>query len=94
MSARPTMTEFLRRFRALARRPVRTPAELANWQASADELLAWVRTGPAQVADALPQFVWRYLSDADIRLRDEKHREEQEKELEAVLRELSKRTAR
>jgi hypothetical protein len=85
------MSEFLRRLRALARRPVRTPEELANWQASADELLAWVRTPPAQVADALPHFVWHYLSDADARLRDAKYREAQEKELEAVLRPLTKR---
>jgi hypothetical protein len=79
------MNEFLRRLRALARRPVRTPRELSNWQASADDLLAWIRTPPGDVADAVPHFVWHYLSDADHRLRDQKYRVEQEKELEAVL---------
>jgi hypothetical protein len=84
------MAEFLRRLRALAKRPVRTQQELANWQASADALLTWIRTPPGDVADAVPHFVWHYLSDGERRLRDKKYRAQQEEELEAVLGELTK----
>lgn len=77
-----TIGDFAQRVRDLARQPVRTPEELARWQAAAAQLRMAVTP---VVADQVPHLVWHYLDDADIRFRDDQYRQNQEQELEAAL---------
>jgi hypothetical protein len=79
------VTEFCRKLRELARRPVNTHDDLDEWRALARELEASIS---ADLADRIPHFVWHYLTDADIRFREEGYRHDQEQELEAALKEV------
>jgi hypothetical protein len=79
------LSEFCRKLRELAVRPVNTRDQLDEWRAAAQEL---ERSISGELADRIPHFVWHYLSDADIRFRDEGYRREQARELEAALKEL------
>ncbi len=36
----------------------------------------------------IPHFVWHYLADADIRAKDKSYKEQQEKEIEIVIKEM------
>jgi len=71
--------------RALAARPVTNRKELAAWRAEADRL---EQSLTPEQADSVPQFVWHYLADADIRLRNPGYRADQERQLEQAIREL------
>ena len=82
----PTFEEFLiSALESLACRRVTNRKELAAWKIQAGRLEQGFT--PEQ-ADALPSFVWHYLADADIRLRNAGYRAEQERRLKQVLREL------
>jgi hypothetical protein len=84
--ADPTFNELLiSALRALAARPLTNRKELAAWRLEADRLE--VSFTPEQ-SDAVPDFVWHYLADADIRLRNAGYRADQERRLERVFREL------
>jgi hypothetical protein len=86
----PTFNEFLiGALQALAARPVTNRKELAAWRLEADRLES---SFTPEQANGVPQFVWHYLGDADIRLRNAGYRANQERQLQRVLRELGPRT--
>lgn len=74
---------------SLAALPLTNRKEFAAWRAAADRLEGSLT--PEQ-ADSVPAFVWHYLADADIRLRNAVFRADQERRLQQVLRELGPRT--
>jgi hypothetical protein len=74
---------------SLAARPVTNRKELAAWQVHARRL---EESFTPEQADAMPSFVWHYLADADIRLRNAGYRAEQERQLKRVLGELGSST--
>jgi hypothetical protein len=74
--------------RELSARPVTNRKELAAWRVEADRL---EQSLTPEQADGVPQFVWHYLADADIRLRNPGYRADQERQLEQALRELGPR---
>jgi hypothetical protein len=82
----PTFDEFLiTALESLAARPVTNRKELATWKLHAGRL---EQSFTPEQADAVPSFVWQYLADADIRLRNAGYRAEQERQLKRVLGEL------
>ena len=85
----PDFNEFLiTALQSLAARPVTNRKELAAWRLEAGRLEESLT--PEQ-ADAVPPFVWHYLGDADIRLRNPGFRADQERRLQQVFRELGPR---
>ena len=77
--------------RALAARPLTNRKELAAWRVEADR---FEESLTPEQSDAVPDFVWHYLADADIRLRNAGFRADQERRLERVFRKLGSRTQR
>jgi hypothetical protein len=75
----------------LAAKKVTNRKELAAWKLAAEKLEQGLT--PEQ-ADSVPHFVWHYLGDADIRLRNANYRKDQERRLERVIRELGPRSHR
>ena len=85
-----SFNEFLiTALQTLAARPVTNRKELAAWRLEADRLEESLT--PEQ-QDTVPPFVWHYLADADIRLRNAGFRADQERRLQQVFRELGPRT--
>lgn len=75
----------------LAAKKVTNRKELDAWKAAAEKLEKGI---PEAHEGDVPQFVWHYLGDADIRLRNARYRADQERRLERVLRELGPRSYR
>ena len=87
--ADPTFNEFLiSALESLAARRVTNRKELAAWRLEADRL---EQSLTPEQADAVPHFVWHYLGDADIRLRNPGYSADQGRRLEQVLRKLAPR---
>jgi hypothetical protein len=80
---------LITQLRALAARPLTNRKELAACRAEAERI---EQSMTPEQADTVPQFVWHYLGDADIRLRNPGYRADQERQLEQVLRQLGPRT--
>jgi hypothetical protein len=75
----------------LAAKPLTNQKQLAAWRHAAEKL---EKGFTPEQAETVPEFVWHYLGDADIRLRNARYREGQERRLERVLRELQPRSYR
>lgn len=75
----------------LAAKKVTNRKELDAWRSAAEKL---ERRISAEGEASVPPFVWHYLGDADIRMRNAKYRADQERQLERVLRELGPRAHR
>ncbi len=89
-SEQPSLNESLiSALQSLAAKPVTNRKELAAWRLAADRLEESLT--PEQ-QDAMPHFVWHYLADADIRLRNASYRADQERRLQQALGELGPRT--
>ena len=73
----------------LAARPVTNRKELAAWRLEADR---FEESLTPEQQGTVPHFVWHYLADADIRLRNAGFRADQERRLQQVFRELGPRT--
>ncbi len=85
----PNFNQFLiSALQSLAAQPLTNRKELAAWRLAAGRLEESLT--PEQ-ADAVPHFVWHYLGDADIRLRNAGFRADQERRLQQALRELGPR---
>jgi hypothetical protein len=85
----PSLNErLIAALQALAARPVTNRKQLAAWKLEADQ---FEQSLTEEEADFVPQFVWHYLADADIRLRNPGYRADQERQLEQALRELGPR---
>jgi hypothetical protein len=79
----PTFDEFLiSALRTLAARPLTNRKELAAWRREASR---FEESLTPEQADSMPNFVWHYLGDADIRLRNSGYRADQERRLQQVL---------
>jgi hypothetical protein len=86
----PTFNEMLiGALEELAARPLATRKDLAAWRAAADRL---EQSFTPEQADTVPQFVWHYLGDADIRLRNPGYRADQERRLRQVVQHLGPRS--
>jgi hypothetical protein len=82
----PTFDDLLiAALESLAARRVTNRKELAAWKIHASRL---EKSFTPEQVDSMPSFVWHYLGDADIRLRNAGYRAEQERRLKQVLREL------
>jgi len=89
MTDNPSLNErLISALQALAALPVTNRKQLAAWKLEADQL---EQSLTEDEADFVPQFVWHYLADADIRLRNPGYRADQERQLEQALRELGPR---
>jgi|SRR5687768_10553528 hypothetical protein len=88
----PTFNEFLiGALEALAARPLANRKDLAAWRAEAERLQ---ESFTPEQEDSVPAFVWHYLGDADIRLRNPSFRADQERRLRHVVEELGPRAPR
>jgi hypothetical protein len=88
----PTFEEFLvGALEALAARPLANRRDLAAWRAEANRL---EQSFTPEQADSVPDFVWHYLGDADIRMRNPIFRVDQERRLRLVVQELGPRAPR
>lgn len=75
--------------RGLSARPLTNRKELAACRAEAERI---EQSLTPEQADSIPEFIWHYLQDADIRLRNPGYRADQERKLEHALRQLGPRT--
>ena len=75
----------------LAAKKVTNRKELDAWRAAAEKL---EKGFTPEHADSIPEFVFHYLGDADIRLRNANYRKDQERRLEKVIRDLGPRSHR
>jgi hypothetical protein len=90
MSDPLSFNEFLiSALQTLAARPLTNRKQLAAWRVEADR---FEESLTPEQADSVPHFVWHYLADADIRLRNAEFRADQERRLQQVFRELGPRT--
>jgi hypothetical protein len=90
MSDPLNFNEFLiNALQTLAARPLTNRKQLAAWRVEADR---FEESLTPEQADSVPHFVWHYLADADIRLRNAEFRADQERRLQQVFRELGPRT--
>lgn len=69
--------------RAIAEREPRTRDELTELEA--ESFLLGERIRKSTVCDDLPHLVWHFLSDADIRFKDERYRQSQLRLLEECI---------
>ncbi len=74
--------------RGLSQRPLTNRKELAACRAEAERI---ERSLTPEQADTIPQFIWHYLEDADIRMRNPGYRADQERKLAHALRQLDPR---
>ena len=94
MDESATVERLLARLEELSEMPLRDETDLRTWQDASSELQRWISSADPELADAVPHFVWHYLADADIRIRDDVYRREQEEEWKRALRELSETAGR
>ena len=85
---KPTVIGALR---AIAERRPSTSEELGELEAESVVLGERIRT--SGICDDVPHFVWHFLSDADVRFKDEKYRDWQLGKLEACISAWDSRTA-
>jgi hypothetical protein len=82
----PTFNELLvTALQSLAARPLTNRKDLAAWRLEANRL---EESFTPEQAETVPDFVWHYLADADIRLRNSGFRADQERRLQQLFREL------
>ena len=58
------------------------------WNMSAGQLLADLRKMDQSVYDSLPHFIEHYLADADIRMKDRRYCEAQQKQIDDIIKRL------
>lgn len=80
-----TKSELAADLRALGARDIASKADLKGWYSFANRVAAKLRSSSAEVLGNVPELVWHYLSDADIRFKDERYREMQEEEIAKVI---------
>jgi len=82
------MELIAKKLRKLSQMPLVTRDDLATWTMCAGQLLAELRAMEQSVYDSLPHFIEHYLADADIRLKDSKYCEEQQKQIAEIIKKL------
>ncbi len=82
MLAEETLRRVGRLLRELAESTPATKRELPDWYDRAQELRSFIEATPGL---PLPHFVYHYLADADIRVRDEVYRAEQQSTILEVI---------
>lgn len=85
-----TLHELAERLRALAATPVSDRAELDAWYAAARRLQDWMSANAQDISSAVPHFVWHYLADADIRLKDSLYAVDQTRQLMEIVQALER----
>lgn len=76
MTQAEAITEVACRLRQLRGLRVERQEGLRSWYTAAHELERFI--GQAPLGSPFPEVLWHYLSDADIRLKDEEYRTLQE----------------
>ena len=79
------------KLRKLSQMALVTRDDLASVNMCADQLLAELRAMEQSVYDSLPHFIEHYLADADIRLKDSRYCEEQQKQIVEIIKKLETR---
>ncbi len=75
-----------KRLRDLLETPVRDKAELEAWYQRARTLEAWLKSH--EIGSDVPEILWHYLADADIRLKDIEYGRLQESQMLTLVTEL------
>lgn len=73
---------FANELRRLIQREPRSKDELKAWYDAVEEFRKKVKTLDH---DTLPHFVWHYLDDADIGLKDPAYKASQDKRIETII---------
>ena len=84
MVAEETLHHIGRLLRELAESTPATKDKLPGWYDRAQEFQDFLSASPGLI-DVLPHFVHHYLADADIRVRDEAYRAEQQSTILEVI---------
>jgi hypothetical protein len=85
-----TLHELAEGLRTLAVTPVSNRAELDAWYAAAKRLQDWMSAHAPELSGAVPHFVWHYLADADIRLKDSLYEVDQTRQLMEIVQALER----
>ncbi len=75
-----------KQLRDLLDSPVHTKTELDAWYQRARNLEVWLTSH--DVGSDIPELLWHYLADADIRLKDSEYAEGQESQIRKLVAEL------
>ena len=85
-----TLRELINDVEELRSAEISSEDGLRLWQDRASTVLIKISKGPCDFNE-IPEIIFHYLSDADIRLKDERYRSAQEKAIkEAVIELMSK----
>ena len=66
-----------------------TKEELAEWNKLARDIEANLLLGPTGVSEYIPEFLWHYLADADIRMKDKQYADLQNRGIRELIQQLS-----
>ncbi len=77
------LKEIARRLRQLQRTSPTSKDGLDAWYADSRAFVEWLQSQPSAVS--LPEQVWHYLSDADIRAKDPVRRTDQDETLNDII---------
>ncbi len=83
-----SLAEIASRLRTLQQASPTTKDGLAAWYSESRVFAQWLELQPSAVD--LPEEVWHYLHDADIRVKDPERREQQDKMLSAIIASLER----
>lgn len=82
-------TTLVRALERLRSTPPRSRDDLQSWYAAARDLEANLVSTSGLGAE-VPEFLWHYLADADIRLKDASYGESQDQKLELLIQYLKR----
>jgi len=69
---------------ALVNTKIENRSDLEKWYAGAQQVRQQIFSNP-KLSNVVPHFVWHYLSDADIRFKDQKYAQLQREEIDRII---------
>jgi hypothetical protein len=77
--------------RVLSTMPLDSENDMDACCTQADQLQHQLEMEYKELTATLPHFVWHYLSDADIRFKDKRYKQNQDAEIASIIQELEQR---
>lgn len=75
--------------RQLMKGQLRTACEVRDWYDRAQEVYSYISANP-ELSNVVPEIIWHYLSDADIRFKDREYARVHLDIMETVVRDLER----
>lgn len=85
-----TKIELAHALQAIRDKAVFSKKDLEEWYEQASEIHKRIAVTKESDIGKIPEFIWHYLSDADIRMKDSRYLEIQDKGIKEIIALLSK----